>query len=698
MLAVLLLPALGAAPAVAQSGSGLRVTIAARSCPSYEAITANLARNDIQESLQDLGADTLYTSGQPIDPDLEAQGQPTCNPLPDWQFTLGRGYQSRAVTGTWGSLSIVTGPFPDAIETDASVPLLNDKGTPTGRQLLGATTITLTAEQAALAGQANALWLQGGTTTDPVLNQRYPGQYGFGALRCAVDNLNGDNVEFIAFPTGATHVFCYAYYVTPPPTSGTIVVRKALAAPAETASHTFEFSGNLSFNADNTFTLDAAPGQPGEQTFYRAAVPAGGTPWTFSEVPQDGWSLTGLTCSSSTGASRVNAAAGSVTVYLVGGDTVTCTYTNTLTPPAAGLLLGKVTLGDTGRTVFDVSGPTPPQTVSTAKPRIPAFAPLLPLPPGDYTVDETPVPTPAGRWERRQVRCQGRIVPNAPDPLPVTLSSSAGTFCTWVNEFVPDGGIRIRKRTFGATGTAGFIIRRRPADTPEVYEQQATTTAEGTPVTAVGDSTRNIALGSYDIQETGSVTSNGGRWRLETVVCNGVPVGSAQGLIRIRLTAEQPRADCLFTNRFEPGGTDGGGGGGGTTDPVPETNLSVTKRRVTTGRVLIGDTVPTIITVRNRSRTRAENVLVHELLPRSARRLRVSAPRGVRCRTTRPIICRVGDLAPGARVRFTVATRPGGVGRIVNRVAVHGTTRETTLRDNVARAAIRVRRLPRFTG
>ena len=134
------------------------------------------------------------------------------------------------------------------------------------------------------------------------------------------------------------------------------------------------------------------------------------------------------------------------------------------------------------------------------------------------------------------------------------------------------------------------------------------------------------------------------------------------------------------------------------TDPVPVTNLSVTKRRVAAGRVMIGDTVPTIIIVRNRSRTRAENVSVHELLPRSARRLRVSAPRGVRCRTIRPIICRVGDLAPGARVRFTVATRPGEAGRIVNRVAVHGTTRETTLRDNVGRAAIRVSRLPRFTG
>jgi hypothetical protein len=50
------------------------VTIAARACPSYQAITANLARNDIQESLRDLGPDTLYRAGQPIDPDRSAAG------------------------------------------------------------------------------------------------------------------------------------------------------------------------------------------------------------------------------------------------------------------------------------------------------------------------------------------------------------------------------------------------------------------------------------------------------------------------------------------------------------------------------------------------------------------------------------------------------------------------------------------------
>ena len=58
-----LLGALVAAPAsFAQvpngKGTDRFVTLVARECPAYTDITANRARNDIQESLRDLGADT----------------------------------------------------------------------------------------------------------------------------------------------------------------------------------------------------------------------------------------------------------------------------------------------------------------------------------------------------------------------------------------------------------------------------------------------------------------------------------------------------------------------------------------------------------------------------------------------------------------------------------------------------------------
>ncbi len=84
------------------------VTVAARSCPTYDSITANLARNNIQESLRDLGANTAYGPGEPVNPTNEADNQPRCSPLSEWGFTLGTGIGG-AVEGRWGSLSYVSG-------------------------------------------------------------------------------------------------------------------------------------------------------------------------------------------------------------------------------------------------------------------------------------------------------------------------------------------------------------------------------------------------------------------------------------------------------------------------------------------------------------------------------------------------------------------------------------------------------------
>ena len=108
------------------------VTIAARECDEYSDIRANLARNDIQESLNDLGADTLYESGDPVDPVRELAGQPTCRPITGWQFTFGDGIIAGASKGPWGSLSIVTAPEADLPVTEASVPARDWDGNPYG--------------------------------------------------------------------------------------------------------------------------------------------------------------------------------------------------------------------------------------------------------------------------------------------------------------------------------------------------------------------------------------------------------------------------------------------------------------------------------------------------------------------------------------------------------------------------------------
>src|SRR5262249_8318288 len=154
----------------------------------YTDVMANLQRNDLQESLRDLGPDSAYADGQQIDPDVEAAHDSDCKPLPDWQFTLGAG-KFRGVAGPWGLLSVVTDPFPTQIVTQDHTALLNNQGEATGRQILGAITVPLPDAEEALSGTPQTLWVQGGTPEDPILNDTYPGNYGFAALRCGVDNL-----------------------------------------------------------------------------------------------------------------------------------------------------------------------------------------------------------------------------------------------------------------------------------------------------------------------------------------------------------------------------------------------------------------------------------------------------------------------------------------------------------------------------
>jgi len=673
------------APSLAHGQERYRVTIAARVCPTYEAITANLRRNDIQESLQDLGPDSPYSGGQLIDPDVEAEGQPLCQPLTGWQFRMGRNYRTKAVSGPWGSLARVNDEFDTDIVTRESTPLLNSTGGSTGRSLAGAVTIELSSAELSSAADHD-LWLQGGLPDDPVLYQTYPDQYGFGALRCAIDNLNGDNVEYVAFPEGASHVYCFAYYVSPPPTAGTIVVRKEVDPAGDPDRHAFQFGGDLSYNPGGAFSITAAPGDARSETFVRGA----GTPWTVREVPEPGWALQGLGCTSQLGSTIARPALEpEVTVTLVPGDIVTCTYRNALAPPPSGLALGKVTTGAIGVTDFRVVGEPGvfEAPVTTTEPGNAEYLVQSQLPAGDYRVSETPSDMEGGRWRGRELRCGGRIIEPFESELTLTVPPGAGIFCVWENEFVHAGSIRVRKIMVGDTGDTGFTIRRVDADpdSETVYQQHADVRREGVPFTAEGDSTDGIPIGTYEIQET--TPSGRGSWRLESVTCDGEPVGSAQGRVRIRLTDDRPGVTCTFTDRFSR--TPPGGGGAAGSDPSPQTNLRITKR-VSPTTIVAGQPVRYTVVVRNVGRVTARDVVVAELRPPSHRAVDIEAPRGVRCRGTRPLRCVIGVMRPGRRMVFRATYTTPLRGRVVNRVAVHTSTAETRLSDNRARAALRV--------
>ncbi len=679
------------------------VTIAARSCPAYTDIRGNRARNNIMESLKDLGPDTNYAAGEALTVEKEnAPPQNACTPITGWKFTLGTGYQSRAVTGPWGSLSKVTGEFSTPIVTEASVPELNDKGQVDGNKTVaGAVTIELTDEQAALAANGNSLWIQGGTPTDPVLNGPFPGQYGFGALRCAIDNLNGDNVEWIGYPSGARHVFCYAYYVKPPPTSGTIIVRKEVDAPATQPSASFRFVGNISFNADDSFTLNAGPGKPGAETFYRA----GGASWNFTEQVPAGWQLTKITCTSATSGSTstTDLATAKTTVALASGDTVTCTYSDRLTPPTAGLLITKITRGGLGTFGYSVDPVAPGRTLAAeatttfmgiAAPALPVFDNLAP---GAYDITEKAPSTDAGSWALERVTCDSKPRASRSTSQRVNIAGGTGTVCTYENRFTPNGTIRLRKVTRGGTTTTGFVINTVGVTPPHQYQQSATTTAENEPVLASGSDTSSLPLGTYDITELSAHSTPTEAWRLDTVTCNGLAVPAEQGSTRVVLTADRPDVDCTFTNVLDRAAVLPETATGGDSRSTPISDLVVTKRPAQ-HTITLGDTVRYTVRVTNRGPATAHNVVLAE--QRGNRQAIVSAsPARYRCSKNRKLpSCLIGTLRSGQTATITVVTRPRVAGLRPNRAVVVSSTVERTLRDNVARAAVFVRPPANFTG
>ncbi len=703
LLAVLALIGPGAGAASGQQppdpdgdGTDYFLTIAARSCPSYESITANLARNNIQESLRDLGADTLYTSGEPIKPAKENAGQPDCTPITGWKFTLGKGIGG-PVKGPWGALSIVTSPFSTDITTLGSVPDRDSMGrVKPGTSIGGATTIELTSDQAKLAARSSSLWIQGGTTTDPVLDTVFPNQYAFGALRCAIDNLNGDNVEWIQFPSGSRSVYCYAYYVTPPPDSGTIIVKKRVTDPPN-ADQTFTFQGNISYTPDQTFQLAVNNGSTPSATFYRAETQLGDDPWTVRELVPAGWNLTGLSCAHGASTVATDLASASASIVLAAGDTVTCTYTDALHPPPGQLFLSKITFGGIGTFPFrvrDEDRDTVGQSsATTTQPRVVTDATPNPLDldAGTYRISERLPVTRGGRWHQVGVTCGAkRRELTTGRSARVQITAGKGAACVFENRFVPRGRLAIVKHTRGSAGTTGFVISPL-ADPTKQHTQTAVTHRAGGTAIARGDSLRRLKLGRYVIQETGTSSSEKGRWTLLAAICSDRLKPFDQGQIVVRLTTRRPRAVCAFINAFTPD-----------VDPVPpepptpptpspppETDLVITKRALKSP-VNFGRIATFEITVRNAGEIAAEQVVVADDPGPNAQLVSATPSQGG-CNEATPVICRLGTIAPGAQATIRVRVRAIGTPTIENVAVTGSSTPETTTDNNIDRASVRVR-------
>lgn len=560
------------------------VTMVARVCDSYSDVSANKARNNIQESLADLGPDTAYfgpNAAAAVSPDIEESiaSQAACRPLPGWNFQLGTDITGKTEATDW--LSTVLNPYGTNITTQASTTLYDPYGRDTGQTIAGATTVTLTQAQLDQARQ-RTLWVQGGTRDAPLAN---PPDDGFAALRCAQDGVNGDNVEYISYPQAQRHVFCYYYLVRPGATASTITVRKVVDDEADRGGR-FRFDGNLSYedtNADgiNDFVLEAQSGQPASQTFIRAA----GEAWSFDEVVEDGWQTPSTTC---TGSDDIVLRDGGATITPGPGDTVVCTVTNTPEPPELGTLWKQTINGDSafafhaelpdGRTIdsdpIEVSRDDGFQMVHQME---------APYPLGEWRILETLPEADGGVWQLERVVCNGVEQTVATETVDGEQRAGAEFVleegeevtdpnCYFTNRFVPTGEITISKESLDGTGNFGYQITQiQPPGTArlvgDVYEYHADT-SEANPRNAIpmdgSDAADALEVGTaaqparYRIQEILPPAADPAEyWRLESVECDGVveSIDEETAAVVVRLTEASTTAHCDFTNRLARHGT-----------------------------------------------------------------------------------------------------------------------------------------------
>lgn len=368
--------------AAAAEVNPLSVTLVARACDAYDHVFGNEARNNIRESLQDLPLATNYGSSDPMSITKESEapqgGQwlvdpsstANCQPLTGFTFQFGDGI----IGGSPASPSTVDDNSGRTFTTGSGVPQLDSAGNQVGTAVIdGANTVVLNDTEKNLAAGAD-LWVQGGTKAAPLL-----AGYGFATLRCATDNLNGDNVEFVEFKNNARHVYCFYYAIKNPPDVGNIVIKKVVDGDEGAPNSTFVFDSNISFDSNEGNALE--PGQfalKDGQSFSQERGTKGpdgqGAPWTATETtPPTGFTLTDINCVVAGGSSSTwsgDETTRKVEINVAKGETVTCTFTNTY--------------GDV---------PTDPPTTPTTPPTNPPTNPSTPSTPDPTpTKVETPEP------------------------------------------------------------------------------------------------------------------------------------------------------------------------------------------------------------------------------------------------------------------------------------------------------------------
>jgi hypothetical protein len=194
---------------------------------------------------------------------------------------------------------------------------------------------------------------------------------------------------------------------------GAVTIAKE-TEPTDAGDQVFEFTGDL-----GAFTV-----RGGESSAFSELVP--GT-YAVSESLPGGWQLTGLTCSDPDGGTTVDLAAGTASLDVDAGETITCTYVNTAT--AASVTIVKSTLPHDSGGPFSFSGDLGAFALPGGGSRT---FPLLS--PGSYEVVEG---DPGPGWELIGISCDdpddGSTYSYATSSVVIDVDSGEEITCTFFN-------------------------------------------------------------------------------------------------------------------------------------------------------------------------------------------------------------------------------------------------------------------------
>ena len=167
---------LAAAPASAQQpnhrGTDLFVTIAARECSSYDDIMANRSRNDLQESLRDLGRRSVYRAWSAHRPGCGGDQQSQLQTASRLALHARQGLQEAGGVRAVGVAVDRQKPLRhrDRDRSLASACATTRAGRPTTSWRARRRSKLTRGIRRDAPRSPNSLWIQGGTPSDPILN------------------------------------------------------------------------------------------------------------------------------------------------------------------------------------------------------------------------------------------------------------------------------------------------------------------------------------------------------------------------------------------------------------------------------------------------------------------------------------------------------------------------------------------------